>query len=104
MNYTEEMTKEMIDIYTETPTLETVDLLAEKFNKPRKSIIGKLSKEGVYKKLIYVTKRGEKPETKLEIVAQIAAGLELDPDNLEGLEKAPKPVLQTLCLAVNPPD
>ena len=47
----------MINQYNETPTRETVERLADELNKSIKSIIGKLSREGVYKKTEYLTKQ-----------------------------------------------
>ena len=65
-------------------------------NKSIKSIIGKLSREGVYRREIYKTKSGETPVTKVEIVSNIAETLGLEVDNLLGLDKAPKATLKTL--------
>ena len=67
VNYTEEQVKEMVAQYSENPTRETVEELAEEFNKSIKSIIGKLSREGVYEKTVYKTKTGEDPITKKRI-------------------------------------
>ena len=64
INYTEKQVEHMIEAYTKTPTRETVEALAEDLDKSVKSIIGKLSREGVYKKTVYKTKTGENPETK----------------------------------------
>ena len=72
INYTKEQVDYMVAEYTEEPTRETVEILAEELNKSVKSIIGKLSREGVYKKTEYTTKTGEKPITKLEIVQELA--------------------------------
>ena len=72
VNYTEEQVEQMIEQYSANPTRETVENLADEMDKSIKSIIGKLSREGVYLKTEYVTKTGEKPETKLEIVQQLA--------------------------------
>ena len=96
MSYTKEMTKEIVEAYTENPTRETVDALAEKFEKSVKSVIGKLSREGVYRREVYTTKTGEKPVTKLELVAEISSLLEVDDWRLEGLEKAPKQALKII--------
>ena len=96
MSYTKEMTKEIVETYTENPTRETVDALAEKFEKSVKSVIGKLSREGVYRREVYTTKTGEKPVTKLELVAEISSLLEVDDWRLEGLEKAPKQALKII--------
>ena len=96
VNYTEEQVKQMIEEYSAKPNRETVENLADMFDKSIKSIIGKLSREGVYKKTEYVTKTGEKPETKLEIVQELADKLELSTTALAGLEKAPKIALKNL--------
>ena len=61
VNYTEEQVAYMTKLYEENPTRETVENLAEEFGKSVKSIIGKLSREGVYKKTVYKTKTGEDP-------------------------------------------
>ena len=100
VNYTEEQVKQMIEEYSAKPNRETVENLADMFDKSIKSIIGKLSREGVYKKTEYVTKTGEKPETTLEIVQELAERLELSITALAGLEKAPKQSLKNLRSAI----
>jgi hypothetical protein len=95
-NYTNEQVQYMVDKYTAQPNRETVDKLAEKLNKSIKSIIGKLSREGVYQKAIYRTKTGEIPMTKGEIIVKIAELLEANYDRLAGLEKSPKQDLKYL--------
>tara|TARA_Y100001937_G_scaffold100973_1_gene138406 strand:+ start:622 stop:924 length:303 start_codon:yes stop_codon:yes gene_type:complete len=97
MNYSKEMTQDMVSCYQEAPNRTTVAILAERYGKSEKSIIGKLSKEGVYQRQEYKTKAGEKPITKAEIVANIANEVG---ENLEGLEKAPKEVLKRLWSAL----
>ena len=96
-NYSEEQVEYMVEKYNLTPSRETVEALAVEFSKSPKSIIGKLAREGVYQKAEYVSKTGEKPITKIEIVREIAETLNLDENNLTGLEKAPKGVLKLLC-------
>ena len=61
----------MVGQYQAAPNRQTVAILANKYGKSEKSIIGKLSKEGVYKRAVYVTKLGEKPVTKAELVEDI---------------------------------
>lgn len=95
-NYTEEQTKYMIEVYSKNPGRGTVEMLASELDKSTKSIIGKLSREGVYRRESYVTKTGEKPITKVELVASIADSLGVSVDSLEGLEKTPKGVLKLL--------
>jgi hypothetical protein len=99
-NYTEEQTTMLVDAYLEKPTRETVDELAENLGRSTKSIIGKLSREGVYRREIYVSKTGESPVTKVEIVNNIAESLGLESSSLAGLEKSPKASLRSLEKAV----
>ena len=47
LNYTQEMVELMTEKYSANPTRETVEELAEELDKSIKSIIGKLSREGV---------------------------------------------------------
>ena len=96
LNYTENEVKHMRSRYQENPTREVVDELAEELNKSIKSIIGKLSREGIYVKAIYRTKTGELPVTKAEIIVKIANELGADSSKLIGLEKAPKQELKYL--------
>ena len=100
VNYTEEQVDLMIDKYSANPTRETVEELADTLDKSIKSIIGKLSREGVYKKTEYLTKTGEKPVTKRELVDNIAEQLGVDITALAGLEKAPKTALKALREAI----
>ena len=100
MNYSKEETEKLIAEYQKSPSKETVARLAEELDRSTKSIIGKLSREGVYRREEYKTKTGEKPVTKLELVTIIADGLEMSPHDLEGLEKTPKPVLKKLSDAI----
>ena len=95
-NYTDELVQYMVKNYTAEPNRNTVDELALKLNKSIKSIIGKLSREGVYQKAIYRTKTGEIPMTKGEIILNIAELLEADYNKIAGLEKSPKQDLKYL--------
>jgi hypothetical protein len=99
-NYTEEQTNMLVGAYLDSPTPETVESLAEELGKSKKSIIGKLSREGVYRREAYVSKTGEKPITKVEIVSNIADHLGLESRDLAGLEKSPKESLKNLEKAV----
>lgn len=96
MNYNEETTAYMIAEYSSKPSRGTVERLAKELNKTPKSIIGKLSREGVYRRNVYKTKSGENPVTKVELVTQIAAGLGIEEELLKGLEKSPKAALKAL--------
>ena len=99
-NYTDEQTAKMVGAYLDVPTRETVDKLAEEYGRSTKSIIGKLSREGVYRREVYVSKTGESPITKVEIVSNIAESLGLENSALAGLEKSPKASLRSLEKAV----
>jgi hypothetical protein len=89
MNYTKEQTEYVLSEYKKDPTRETVDRLGEELK-------GKLSREGVYRKVVYQSKTGEDPITKVELVHDISDTLRTDYPNLQGLEKAPKGVLKCL--------
>ena len=96
MNYTEDQTKHIIQAYQKSPNRDTVEMLADELQKSVKSIIGKLSREGVYRREIYKTKSGELPVTKVEIVSNIADSLGIEVESLLGLEKTPKATLKIL--------
>ena len=99
MNYTDEQTRYIVEYYQMHPTMQTVQTLAENLGKSTKSIIGKLSREGVYERAVYKNKSGSLPVTKVEIVSSIATNLGIEMEHLAGLEKAPKSTLQALEVA-----
>ena len=99
MNYTREQTDYIVRKYIEKPSMDSVRLLADETEKSIKSIIGKLSREGVYQRAVYKNKIGEVPVTKVEIVNNIAENLGIEVESLVGLEKSPKATLKTLELA-----
>ena len=96
MNYSPEVTAYIIQKYEDNPSRETVNALAEELQKTPKSIIGKLSREGVYRRSVYKTKTGESPVTKEQLVRDIEDVLDFSSEALAGLEKAPKLVLKQL--------
>ena len=98
--YTTKETEYLLEEYLKAPHKETVEKLAETLARSKKSIIGKLSREGVYRREVYVSKTGEKPITKMEIVSSIADSLGISDSDLQGLEKSPKEVLRKLQKAV----
>ena len=101
INYTQDQVEYIVNQYRLSPTRETVEELAEELEKSIKSIIGKLSREGVYKKTEYTTKTGEKPITKSQLVLELEELLECD---LKGLEKAPKNCLTAIRNAIGEED
>ena len=99
MNYTEDQTQHIVDAYKAETNMKTVEKLAEELGKSTKSIIGKLSREGVYERAVYKNKSGTSPITKAEICLNIADNLGIEIESLDGLEKSPKAALQALELA-----
>ena len=69
---------------------------AEKLQVPERSVIAKLSSLGVYKRKVYLNKRGEPPVKKEEYIERLAKLLEVDLQLLESLEKVNKNVLKLL--------
>ena len=92
-NYTEAMTEKMIAQYSANPTRETVDALANELGKNARSVIAKLSREGVYKAQPRVTKSGEPVVRKAELLASIETTLGKE---FPSLVKASKADLQRL--------
>lgn len=99
MNYTNDLTTYIVEEYKSNPSTKTVDKLADELGKSPKSIIGKLSREGVYQRAIYTSKTGETPVTKVELVSNIAENLDIEIEDLVGLDKSPKAALKALELA-----
>jgi len=97
-NYTEAMTEKMIAQYNANPTRDTVDMLAEELGKNARSIIAKLSREGVYKAQPRVTKSGEPVIRKAELLASLQETLGIE---LPSLVKASKADLQRLIDAIS---
>ena len=97
-NYSEKDVAFMIEQYTANPSRETVDTLAEKLGKNTRSIIAKLSREGVYKAQPRTTKTGEPVVAKAELVATISEHFGIE---LPTLVKAGKQDLQRLVDAIS---
>lgn len=94
-NYTDEMVEAMVAAYEDAPTLATVESLVAQFDKPKRSIISKLSSLGVYKaQPRNTTKQGMPIVRKSELVAQIQASL--GTNQLDSLAKASKADLEAL--------
>jgi len=95
-NYTDEQVSYMVKEYQANPTRDTVDTLAEELGKNARSVIAKLSREGVYVTQPRVTKRGEPIIKKAELVSEIATILGVDEEQIATLEKATKADLNNL--------
>lgn len=87
VNYTPEMTAEIVEAYKADPTKATVEGLAVKFGKTTRSVIAKLSREGVYVPSERV-KNGGKRVTKAEQIEALAVKLGVSSEKLESLDKA----------------
>ena len=96
VNYTTEQTAELVAAYLADATEATIATFAEKFGKTARSIIAKLSREGVYKKKEYVGKTGEKPVKKDQLADKLAELAGLNEAEATSLEKASKTALQKL--------
>ena len=97
-NYTDEMVAQMTDQYVANPSRETVDGLAKQFGKTTRSIIAKLSREGVYVAQPRTTKTGEPVVQKSELVATISEHFGIE---LPTFVKAGKQDLQRLVDAIS---
>lgn len=93
VNYTAEMTAKLVEAYK---TGTDVAKLAEMFGKTTRSIIAKLSREGVYQKKEYTTKTGEKPVKKDVTADAIGAILRLSEGEIDSLAKANKTALKKI--------
>ena len=94
VNYTDEQTSTMLEAYLSNPTRETVDMLAVEFGKSVRSIVAKLSREGVYQKAAPVTKTGEPVTRKDDLADRLAAACGLTEAEADSLTKASKTALQ----------
>ena len=93
MKYTAEQTAELLHHHS---LGESPEDLGARFGVPKRSVIAKLSQLGVYHRKPYLTKRGEVPCSKEELVSRLAELLGVELDRLESLEKCNKSVLMLL--------
>lgn len=93
VNYTPEQTKQIVADYTAGVAVEQI---AEAMGKSTRSIVAKLSREGVYRKKEYVGKTGEKPVKKDVHADAIGAILGLSEPDTESLTKANKSALRAI--------
>lgn len=100
VNYTAEQTAAMVSAYQASPTPETVATLAESLGKTVRSVVAKLSREGVYQKKEYVGKTGERPTKKDAHADAIGAILQLSEGEIESLTKANKSALVKIFAAL----
>ena len=91
--YTPEIEKLITEAYLNNTPVEDI---ATGLEVPVRSVISKLSSLGVYKKKVYLTKRGETPVKKSEYIERIAILLDKDLELLESLEKVNKGILELI--------
>lgn len=97
VNYTPEQTAKMLADYAGGVTVESI---AESLGKTVRSVVAKLSREGVYRKKEYVSKTGEKPVKKDAHADAIGAILQLSEGEIDSLTKANKSVLSKIFTAL----
>jgi hypothetical protein len=93
VNYTPEQTAALVEAYKAGTTVEA---LAETLGKSVRSIVAKLSREGVYQKKTYVTKTGESPVKKDAHAEAIGKILMLSEPDVDSLTKANKRALRAI--------
>jgi hypothetical protein len=97
VNYTPEQTLKLVADYRQGVSVEAI---AESLGKSVRSIVAKLSREGVYQKKEYQTKTGETPVSKDALADQIANILGLSEADAESLTKANKSALKAILAKV----
>ena len=89
--YTPEQATQMVEQYTQGVTVEAI---ATTMGKSVRSVIAKLSREGVYKPKAKAS--GAQVVRKAQLIEAIAARLDVPAERLESLEKATKEALELL--------
>ena len=97
-NYTPEQTSALVEAYKAQPTQATVEALATQFGKTARSIVAKLSKEGVY--VSKAKEAGKREMLKAEMVSELAKLVGSTDEQLESLEKATGPALMFVLKAL----
>jgi Zn-dependent M32 family carboxypeptidase len=100
VNYTAGQTAELRAAYVASPTDETVKVFAEKLGKSTRSIIAKLTREGVYSKKEYTTKSGGPVTSKETLADAIGKVLQLSEPDAGSLAKANKKALEKIFVAL----
>lgn len=94
-NYTPEMTMDVVNAYMAG---ETVEVIAQRIDRTVRSVVAKLSREGVY---VAKTKaKGTQGPRKAELITEIAHSIGTNEELIESLEKATKEALELIARAV----
>jgi len=91
VNYTQEQTLQVVEAYKAGTTVEQI---AVELGKSTRSVVAKLSREGVYQPKTKA--KGETRVKKAELVDRLAALCDVAPEVFESLEKANYEVLELL--------
>jgi len=97
VNYAPEQTAQIVSDYQAGVTVETI---AANVGKSVRSIVAKLSREGVYQKKVYTSKTGEAVQKKDAVADAIGAVLRLTESETESLTKANKTALAKIFAAL----
>ena len=97
VNYTPEQTAKMVSDYKDGIAVETI---AETLGKTVRSVVAKLSREGVYQAKSYTTKSGEAVVKKDMVADSIGLILRLTEAETESLTKANKTALSKIFAAL----
>lgn len=97
VNYTAEQTANMVEAYKNGAT---VDSLAQAMGKSVRSVVAKLSREGVYKAKEYKTKTGEAVVKKDALASELMLLLGLTEAEADSLAKANKTALAKVLAVV----
>jgi len=94
-NYSPEMTKTIVEAYQNGSSVETI---ASETGKSTRSIVAKLSREGVYQAKNKV--KGVNLVRKADLITEIAHSIGTNEELIESLEKATKEALELIARAV----
>ena len=97
MNYTQQQTQQIVSEYQAGIAVEAI---AEKMGRSVRSVVAKLSREGVYQRKTYVGKTGEMPVKKDVHADAIGSMLNLPENDVESLTKANKAALKAIFTAL----
>jgi hypothetical protein len=95
VNYTPEMTATLVEGFKAG---DTPEVLAAKVGRTVRSVIAKLSREGVYKSPAKTA--GKREMKKAEMVSEISKEIGVNEEVLESLEKATGPALMAVLKAL----
>lgn len=90
INYTPEQTQQAVSLYKDG---QSVEFIAQQLGKTTRSVVAKLSREGVY---VAKTKAQQPRVKKAELVERLAAMCGVPSEQFESLEKANLEALQML--------